>query len=59
MIRQPHALREPIIAETDGNGLILRHAVTLPVEVYTAERVAEFDAAERDLATALRRRSRR
>ncbi len=50
---------EPIIAETAGDGLILRPAVTLPVEAYTDERVAEFDAAEADLAAALRRRPRR
>lgn len=50
---------EPIIAETDGNGLILHPAVTLPVEIYTDERVAEFAAAEADLATTLRRRPRR
>lgn len=60
-LRQAAGIRpeEPIIAETDGDGLILHPAVTLPVEVYTDERVAEFDAAEADLAPALCRRPRR
>jgi hypothetical protein len=33
--------------------LLLRPAITLPVEMYTPERVREFDAAEQDLATYL------
>lgn len=31
-------------------GLLLRPAVTLPVEVYTPEREREFDAAQAELA---------
>lgn len=60
-LRQAAGIRpeEPIIAETDGHGLILHPAVTLPVEIYTDKRVAEFDAVEADLAAALRRHSRR
>lgn len=39
-----------LIAETTPEGLLLRPAITLPVEMYTAERVREFDAAEQELA---------
>ena len=39
-----------LIAETTPEGLLLRPAVTLPVEMYTPERVREFDAAEQELA---------
>ena len=35
-----------LIAETTPEGLLLRPAVTLPVELYTAERIAEFDREE-------------
>lgn len=47
---------DPLIAETTKDGILLRPAVTLPVEVYTPERVAEFDEAESELAAALRRK---
>lgn len=51
---------DQLIAETTPEGILLRPAVTLPVEMYTREREKEFDAAEAELATALaRRRSRR
>lgn len=46
-----------LIAETTPEGLLLRPAVTLPVEMYTAERVREFDAAEQELAAYLRARA--
>jgi len=39
-----------LIAETTPDGLLRRPAITLPVEMYTPERVREFDAAERELA---------
>jgi AbrB family looped-hinge helix DNA binding protein len=42
-----------LIAETTPEGLLLRPAVTLPVEMYSAERVREFDAAEQELAAYL------
>ena len=41
-----------IIAETTAEGILLRSAKTLPVELYTNERIAEFDAAESDTAHA-------
>jgi len=54
-LRQALGLKadDQLIAETTPEGLLLRPAVTLPVEVYTAEREREFDAAEADLATVL------
>ena len=39
-----------LIAETTPEGLLLRPAITLPVEIYSSGREAEFDAAEADLA---------
>ena len=44
-----------IIAETTAEGILLRPAVTLPVELYTQERIAEFDAAESRLEKAVER----
>jgi len=45
-----------LIAETTPEGLLLRPAVTLPVEIYSEKRVREFDAAEAELAQFLRRK---
>jgi len=45
---------DQLIAEVTPEGLLLRPAVTLPVEVYSTERVREFDEAEQELAEALR-----
>ena len=47
---------DQLIAETTEEGLLLRPAVTLPVEMYTEKRIREFDEAERELARLLRRR---
>jgi AbrB family looped-hinge helix DNA binding protein len=47
---------DQLIAETTPEGLLLRPAVTLPVEIYSAERIAEFDAAEAEVAKVLKRR---
>ena len=44
---------DQLIAEVTPEGLLLRPAVTLPVEIYTPERVREFDEAEADLAAVL------
>ena len=44
---------DQLIAETTPEGLLLRPAVTLPVEMYTPERLREFDAAEQELAAYL------
>lgn len=47
---------DQLIAEATPDGLLLRPAVTLPVEIYDARRIAEFDAAEAELERALRRK---
>ena len=47
---------DQLIAETTEEGLLLRPAVTLPVEMFTEKRIREFDEAEEDLARFLRRR---
>lgn len=49
---------DQLIAETTPEGLLLRPAVTLPIELYSAERQAEFDAAEAELAATLAARAR-
>jgi antitoxin PrlF len=46
-----------LIAETTPAGLLLRPAVTLPIEIYSNQRIREFDEAEAELATVLRRSS--
>lgn len=45
-----------LIAEATPEGLLLRPAVTLPVELYAEERVREFDETEAELAAAMRDR---
>lgn len=54
-LRQAMGLRadDQLIAETTPDGLLLRPAVTLPLEVYSPSRVQEFDEAEAELAEAL------
>jgi AbrB family looped-hinge helix DNA binding protein len=57
-LRQAMGLKtdDQLIAETTPQGLLLRPAVTLPLELYTQERVQEFDKAEAELAAVLRKR---
>jgi antitoxin PrlF len=50
---------DQLIAETTPDGLLLRPAVTLPVEIYSDRRVAEFDAAEAELEKLLRGKKKR
>jgi antitoxin PrlF len=50
---------DQLIAETTPEGLLLRPAVTLPVEMYTEKRIREFDEAEAELAKVLSHRRRR
>ena len=45
---------DTLITETTPEGLLLRPAVTLPVEIYSERRVLEFDEAEADLVRAMR-----
>ncbi len=40
---------DQVIAESTREGILLRPALTLPLERYGDERVREFDAAESDL----------
>jgi antitoxin PrlF len=47
---------DQLIAETTPEGLLLRPAVTLPVEIYTEKRIREFDQAEAELEALLRRK---
>lgn len=47
---------DQLIAEATPDGLLLRPAVTLPIEIYGEKRIAEFDAAEAELDKVLRRR---
>ena len=60
----PKALRRAIgvdrggtvVAETSEEGIVLRPSVTFPIEFYTDERVAEFDAADAELGRRLKRK---
>lgn len=45
--------QDSLIAETTSDGILLRPALTLPVEIYTPERVIEFDVAEAELSQVL------
>lgn len=47
---------DQLIAEATPDGLLLRPAVTLPIEIYSDKRIAEFDAGEAELAKALSRK---
>jgi antitoxin PrlF len=57
-LRQAMGLKadDQLIAETTPQGLLLRPAITLPLELYTPERVREFDEAEAELAVVRRKR---
>lgn len=48
-----------LIAETTPEGLLLRPAVTLPVEIYSDARVREFDHAEGELKKVLERKKKK
>ena len=39
-----------LLAETTDEGVLLRPAVALPIEIYSEERIAEFQAAEAELS---------
>ena len=44
---------DQLIAETTPEGLLLRPAVTLPIEMYSEERLREFEEAEAELTAVL------
>ena len=50
---------DQLIAETTPEGLLLRPAVTLPVELYDVARIREFDESETDLAGVLGRKDKK
>lgn len=54
-LRQALGLKadDQLIAETVPEGLLLRPAVTLPLELYSDARIAEFDEGEAALAAAM------
>ena len=54
-LRQAMGLKadDQLIAETTPEGLLLRPAVTLALEMYTPERVQEFEESEAELAAVL------
>jgi AbrB family looped-hinge helix DNA binding protein len=45
-----------LIAEITTDGILLRPAVTLPIEAYSPARIREFDEAEAELAKVLGRK---
>lgn len=48
--------QDTLLAETTTEGILLRPALTLPIEIYSPERIAEFDSAESELAEELTKR---
>lgn len=54
-LRQSFGLKadDELIIEDTGQGLLLRPAVVLPIEMYTDQRIAEFEAAADEAATLL------
>lgn len=50
---------DQLIAETTPEGLLLRPAVTLPIELYSEQRIREFDHGEAELGKVLRKKKSR
>lgn len=48
-----------VIAESTPDGVLLRPAVALPIEIYTDERVREFNESEAELSAELDTESKR
>lgn len=48
-----------LIAEMTAEGILLRPAVTLPIESYSAARIKEFDEGEAELAKVLARKEKK
>ena len=48
---------DQLIAETTPEGLLLRPAVTSPIELYSDDRLREFEAAEAELAAVLNKKT--
>ena len=60
-MRQAMGLKadDTLIAELTPEGILLRPAMSVPIEIYTPKRLREFDAAEQDLAKVLSTRKAR
>jgi antitoxin PrlF len=56
-LRQAFGLKaeDQLIAETTPEGILLRPAITMPLELYSPQRLQEFDAAESELAAVMKR----
>ena len=56
-LRQALGLKadDHLIAETTPEGILLRPAVTLPLELYSPQRLQEFEEAESELAAVMQR----
>ena len=56
-LRQAFGLKadDQLIAETTSEGILLRPAVTLPLELYSQARMQEFEEAEEELANVMQR----
>jgi AbrB family looped-hinge helix DNA binding protein len=60
-MRQAMGLKadDTLIAELTPEGILLRPAMSVPIEIYTPKRLRQFDAAEQDLAKVLSTRKAR
>lgn len=47
-------IKDILMAEVTPEGILLRPTITLPVEIYTEERIQEFDQGEEKLASAMK-----
>ena len=45
-----------VVAEASAEGVLLKPGVTFPIEIYSDDRVAEFDKADRALAAHVHRK---
>lgn len=48
-----------VMAESGAGGVLIKPAVAFPIEIYSDERIAEFDQAEAALARCLKRKGRK
>lgn len=48
-----------VLVEESGDGLVIRPAVTFPYEIYSNERIAEFDKEDEELNRHLKKKEQR
>ncbi len=48
-----------VMADCGADGVLIRPAVAFPIEIYSNERVAEFDGAEAELSKHIKRKGRK